>query len=49
MKLSSYVKQLYMDTPNKSARFSSNILGDTTLQSLRSEKHENLPRSNTEV
>ena len=27
-----------MDTPNKSARFCSNILGDTTLQSLKSEK-----------
>ena len=27
-----------MDTLNKSARFSSNILGDTTLQSLKSEK-----------
>ena len=27
-----------MDTPNKSARFCSNILGDTTLQILRSEK-----------
>ena len=38
MKLSSYTKQLYMDTSNKSARFSSNILGDTTLQSLRNEK-----------
>ena len=27
-----------MDTPNKSARFCSNILGDTTLPSLKSEK-----------
>ena len=27
-----------MDTPNKSARFCSNILGDTTLQNLKSEK-----------
>ena len=27
-----------MDTPNKSARVCSNILGDTTLQSLKSEK-----------
>ena len=27
-----------MDAPNKSARFCSNILGDTTLQSLKSEK-----------
>ena len=27
-----------MDTPNKSARFCSNILGDNTLESLRSEK-----------
>ena len=41
-----------MDTPNKSAKFCSNILGDTTLQSLKSEqtqislvpipRHENL-------
>ena len=38
MKLSRYVKQYYIDTSNKSARFSSNILGDTTLQSLKSEK-----------
>ena len=27
-----------LDTPNKSARFCSNILGDATLQSLKSEK-----------
>ena len=27
-----------MDTPNKSASFCSNILGDTTLQNLKSEK-----------
>ena len=27
-----------MDTSNKSARFCSNILGDTTLQNLKSEK-----------
>ena len=27
-----------MDTPNKSARFCSNILGDSRLQSLKSEK-----------
>ena len=27
-----------MDTPNKSTRFCSNILGETTLQSLKSEK-----------
>ena len=27
-----------MDTPNKSARFSQNILGDTTLHSFKSEK-----------
>ena len=38
MKLFSYVKQQYMDTSNKSARFCSNILRDTTLQSLKSEK-----------
>ena len=38
MKLFRYVKQWYTDTQNKSARFCSNLLGDTTLQSLKSEK-----------
>ena len=38
MKLCSYVKQWYLDTPNKSARSGPNIFGDTTLQSLRSEE-----------
>ena len=38
MKLFRYVKRQYMDTPNKSARFCSNILGDTIIQSLKSEK-----------
>ena len=31
-----------MDTANKSARFCSNILGDTTLQSLKSEKTQKI-------
>ena len=31
-----------MDTPNKSTRVYSNILGDTTLQSLKSEKTEKI-------
>ena len=31
-----------MDTPNKSARFCSNILGDTPLQSLKSEKTQKI-------
>ena len=38
MKLFRYVKQLYVDTLNKSATFCLNIPGDTTLQSLKSEK-----------
>ena len=42
MKLIRYVKQYCMDTPNKSARFCSNILGDTTLQSLNSEKTQKI-------
>ena len=31
-----------MDTPNKSSRFYSNILEDTTLQNLKSEKTQKL-------
>ena len=31
-----------MNTPNKSARFCSNILGDTALQSLKSEKTQKI-------
>ena len=42
MKHSSYVKQFYMDISNKSSWFSSNNLGDTTLQSLRCEKTQKI-------
>ena len=38
VKLTRYVKQQFIDTRNKSARFCSNILRDTTHQSLKSKK-----------